>query len=76
MEKDTENQILEELRSINKSLEHLNRKIDGADDRGDEKPGFLLWDVIKSLLIGIFIVGPALAVTVTMVLVLYSWFFG
>lgn len=40
MEKDTQQQILEELKVINQSLENLHHKIDERDR--DAKPGFVI----------------------------------
>lgn len=57
MEKNTEIQILNELKNINKSIEELNNRIDNIDSDG--KPGLIIWDLVKSLLIGDFILGPA-----------------
>lgn len=74
MEKDTEQRILEELKNINKSLDNINNKIDEVDKDG--KPSFIIWDLIKSLLIGIIIVGPAIAVAIIVFQFLYSWLFG
>lgn len=74
MENNTEKQILEELRNINKSLEHMDSKIDPIDRGG--KTGFIVWDIIRSLLIGVVIVGPAIAVTIIVFQILYSWLFG
>ncbi|MFA9557588.1 hypothetical protein ACERII_09810 [Evansella sp. AB-rgal1] len=74
MEKDTENQILNELKNINKSLHDINIKIDNIDSEG--KPTFILWDVIRSLLIGVFIVGPAIVVVVVIIQIISSWIFN
>ncbi|WP_461182660.1 hypothetical protein [Virgibacillus kimchii] len=74
MEKDTEEQILQELKHINTSLEHINSKLEDADK--DDKPSFIISDIIKSLLIGIVIVGPALAVVVIGFFIVYNWLFG
>ncbi|WP_087974954.1 hypothetical protein [Oceanobacillus rekensis] len=74
MEKDTEQQILEELKDINKSLENMNNMIEEVDRDG--KPSFIIYDLIRSLLIGIVIVGPAIAVVIIVFQVLYSWLFG
>lgn len=57
MEKNTEIQILNELKNINKSIEELNNRIDNIDSDG--KPGLIIWDLVKSLLIAVFILGPA-----------------
>ena len=74
MENNTEKQILEELRKINKSLEHMDNKIDTLEEEG--KPGFIIWDIIRSLLIGVVIVGPAISVAIIVFQVLYNWLFG
>lgn len=58
MEKDTEQQILEELKDINESLQDINKQ------GNDKKISSLVFDVIRSLLIGVLIVGPALAVVI------------
>ncbi|WP_181350868.1 hypothetical protein [Thalassobacillus sp. CUG 92003] len=68
MEKETERQILNELNNINQSLQDMNEKIDN-----DSKPPSIIWDIIKSLLIGVFILGPALAVVVGIFQILASW---
>ncbi|MCP3032476.1 hypothetical protein LF817_14205 [Halobacillus sp. A1] len=68
MEKETEDQILNELKNINKSLEDMNEKIDS-----DGKPPFIIGDIIKSLLIGILILGPAIAVAIGIFQILGSW---
>ena len=73
MENNTEQQILEELRDIKASLEHMDNKIEALEE---EKPGFIIWDVIRSLLIGVVIVGPAIAIAIILFQVLYSWLFG
>lgn len=74
MEKDTESQILDELKNINKSLQEMNIKIDNIDSDG--KPPFIIWDIIRSLLIGVFIVGPAIVVAVVIFQIISSWIFN
>lgn len=74
MENNTEKQILVELRRINKSLEKMDSRIDTLD--GDGKPRYIIWDIIRSLLIGVIIVGPAIAGAIIVFQVLYSWLFG
>ncbi|MCP3027083.1 hypothetical protein [Halobacillus sp. A5] len=65
MEKDTEKQILEELRNINQSIQNVNSK---------EKESYpTVYDIIRSLLIGILIVGPAIAVVIGVFQLLGSW---
>ncbi|RDI42185.1 hypothetical protein [Falsibacillus pallidus] len=56
MENNTEKQILNELQKISHALKELNEKLE------EDKPSFVLWDMLKSLLIGLFIVGPGIAV--------------
>lgn len=60
MGKDTESQILDELKKINRSIQNMNEKINHIDSDG--KPPIIIWDIIKSLLIGAVIVGPSIAV--------------
>jgi len=74
MQNDTEKQILNELRNINNSLEHMNNKIDTLEKEG--KPGSIIWDVMRSLLIGVVIVGPAIAVAMIVFQIIYSWLLG
>lgn len=74
VENNTEKQILEELRNINKSLKHMDNKMDTLE--GEGKPNFIIWDIIRSLLIGVVIVGPAIAVAIIVFQVLYNWLFG
>ncbi|MDL4839747.1 hypothetical protein [Aquibacillus rhizosphaerae] len=73
MEKDTERQILEELKNINRSLQGMNEKIDSIDDEG--KTSSIIWDIIKSLLIGFLILGPGIAVAMGLFQLIHSWFF-
>ena len=68
VDKNTESEILSELKNINKSLQDMNKKIDDSDG----KPS-LIWDVIKSLLIGVFIVGPGIAVAIGIYQIISSW---
>lgn len=56
MDKNMEKQILDELKNINQSLQEVNNQND------DKKPSSLIYDVIRSLLIGFLIAGPAIAV--------------
>lgn len=74
LEKETEIQILNELKSMNKSLQEMNEKIDNIDSDG--KPASLLWDIIKSLLIGVFILGPAIIVVMSLFQLIGSWLFN
>ncbi|WP_431802317.1 hypothetical protein [Halobacillus andaensis] len=65
MEKDTEKQILEELRNINQSIQDVNSK---------EKESYpTVYDIIRSLLIGVLIVGPAIAVVIGVFQIIGSW---
>ncbi|KAB2336602.1 hypothetical protein F7731_09565 [Cytobacillus depressus] len=73
MEKDTENQILNELKNINKSLQDINKRVDNIDSES-ERP-FGIWDVLKSLLIGVLIVGPAIIVVITIFQIAGTWVF-
>lgn len=52
----------------------MNEKIDAIDKGG--KPAFNLWEIIRSLLIGVCIVGPGLAVAIVVFQVIYSWLFN
>lgn len=74
MENETEKQILNELKSMNKSLQEMNEKIDNIDSDG--KPSSLVWDIIKSLLIGVFILGPAIVVVISLFQLIGSWLFN
>ncbi|MDQ0298251.1 hypothetical protein J2S78_000659 [Salibacterium salarium] len=74
MEKDTESKILDELKNINKSLHNMDKKINDIDSDG--KPPIIIWDIIKSLLIGVFIVGPSIAVVLIIFQVISSWMFN
>jgi hypothetical protein len=74
MEKETEQQVLKELKSINQSLEKINSKIDEIEKDG--KPGFVLGDLLKSLLIGVLVIGPVIAVIIVASQVVGSWLFG
>ncbi|MUV38796.1 hypothetical protein JNUCC1_02667 [Lentibacillus sp. JNUCC-1] len=58
MEHNTEEQILEELKNINKSLDHLNEKMDLIERDEDTSTTS---DILKSLLLGLLLVGPAAA---------------
>ncbi|WP_157052458.1 hypothetical protein [Ornithinibacillus contaminans] len=66
LEKNTEEQILSDLQEIKQSLQELNAR-SASEQEG--KPSTILWDIIKSLLIGVCILGPALAI----VLVLFQY---
>ncbi|UOR10644.1 hypothetical protein [Halobacillus amylolyticus] len=69
IERDTEKQILEELKNINQSLQDIN------EGNNDEKSP-LIFDIVKSLLIGVLIVGPAIAVVMVFFQVLGIWMFN
>ncbi|MCF6409799.1 hypothetical protein [Pseudalkalibacillus salsuginis] len=56
MERNLEKEILDELKSINQSLQKLTEK------NNEVKQPSILIDIVKSLLVGICIVGPAIAV--------------
>ncbi|UOQ92737.1 hypothetical protein MUO14_20320 [Halobacillus shinanisalinarum] len=70
MERDTEKQILEELKNINQSLEDIKEK------NNDIESSPIIFDIVKSLLIGILIVGPAIAVVMVIFQILISWMFN
>ncbi|MDY7043290.1 hypothetical protein RVS70_03645 [Virgibacillus sp. M23] len=74
MENSTERQILEELKNINKSLQHRSNKIDDMENGG--KPLFIIGDILKSLFIGVLIVGPAIAVAIVAFQVISGWQFN
>lgn len=65
MEKDTEKQILEELEKMNQSLQEVKQN-------DSKEPSSLIYDVIRSLLIGLLIVGPAMAI----VIVIFQYIIG
>jgi hypothetical protein len=73
MEKNTENQILDELKNINYSLQYMNKRIDTFDSGG--KRPFILWDILRSMLIGVFIVGPAIVVVIIILQIVGTWLF-
>lgn len=73
MEDNTENQILEELKSINKSLEQMNEKIDHIDSDEDTSTS---GDILKSLLVGLILVGPVAAIIVVVWQVIQNLFFS
>lgn len=70
MEKETENQIINELKNISQSLESINIKL----EESEKKPWF--WLSVKSLLFGIFIVGPVIAVAMGIIMVISNWLFN
>ena len=74
MEKNTEQQILEELKTINKSIQEINSKIDDLDRDG--KPISILWDMLKSFVIGILIVGPVIAIVIILIQIIGNWTFN
>ncbi|GEL08759.1 hypothetical protein [Salisediminibacterium halotolerans] len=65
MEKETEQQLVEEMQQLNQKIDRIEARLDD-----EEKPLPLLWLVIKSLAAGVFVVGPILAV----IFVLFSYF--
>ncbi|MGP4081111.1 hypothetical protein ACTWQL_14475 [Pseudalkalibacillus sp. R45] len=67
MEKSTEKQILEELKSINQSLQSLKA------EATEVKQPPLIVDILKSLFIGVCVVAPALAILYGIMLILGSW---
>ena len=74
MEKNTEQQILEELKTINKSIQEINSKIDDLDRDG--KPISILWGMLKSFVIGILIVGPVIAIVIILIQIIGNWTFN
>ena len=74
MEKNTEQQILEELKTINKSIQEMNSKID--DLNRDGKPISILWHMLKSFVIGILIVGPVIAIVIILIQIIGNWTFN
>lgn len=70
MEKNTEKKILEELKNINNSLEEINEKIDYINAGGDEST---LWDTLKTLLIGLILVGPVVAIILVIWQIIQNW---
>ncbi|NRD79039.1 hypothetical protein HPT25_16900 [Bacillus sp. BRMEA1] len=69
MEKETEKQILNELKNISQSLESINIKL----ENNEEKPFYTVWLIVKSLLIGIFVVGPAIVIVIGIFMIIISW---
>jgi hypothetical protein len=69
MEKDTEEQILDELKNMNRSLQSINTKL----EESKENPNQTFFGPLKSLLFGLFIVGPAIAVVWGILLLLDGW---
>ncbi|MFC7063434.1 hypothetical protein [Halobacillus seohaensis] len=70
MDESKEDQILQELKNINQKLD--NRE---SHDDLDGKSGNIIFDIIKSLLIGTMIIGPALAVVIVVVPYIFNWLF-
>ena len=66
MEKNTEDQILRELQTINQSLKVMS-------ESQEVKPGWELLGMVKALLLGILIVGPGIAVGYGILQILSSW---
>ncbi|MCD5324439.1 MULTISPECIES: hypothetical protein [Pontibacillus] len=73
MEKNTEDQILNELKNINHSLQEINEIIDN-EESGRKGPS--LTDILRSLLTGVFIVGPAIVVVILIFQILGAWIFN
>ncbi len=71
MEKDTEEQILDELKNINGSLQSINTKLEESEENPNKFQTF--FGPLKSLLFGLFIVGPAIAVVWGILLLLDGW---
>ncbi|WP_163527233.1 hypothetical protein [Halobacillus ihumii] len=69
MEKDVEKQVLEELESINQTLQDMN-------ENNKKKNPPILFDILKSLFVGVFVVGPIIAVVIVVVQILGSWVFN
>ena len=67
-------QILEELKTINKSIQEINSKIDDLDRNG--KPISILWGMLKSFVIGILIVGPVIAIVIILIQIIGNWTFN
>lgn len=65
IEKSTEEQMLEELKSI-------NRRLKAMEDEGDERPSVVIFDMVKSFFTGVLIVG-VIAVGFGLLQVLSSW---
>lgn len=74
MEKDTEKQILNELENINKALQDIHKKLD--TQKNEEERPFGIGDILKSLLIGVFVVGPAIVVIVAIIMIVGYWITG
>ncbi|WP_408009930.1 hypothetical protein ACJROX_06435 [Pseudalkalibacillus sp. A8] len=67
MEDNTDKKILEELRSINQSLKEI------MENQQEVIQPPILNDTVKSLFIGVFIVGPAIAILYGLFQILGSW---
>ncbi|MCA0987447.1 hypothetical protein [Guptibacillus algicola] len=65
IEKTTEEQILEELKSI-------NRRLKAMEDESDDRPSSVVFGMVKSFFTGVFIVG-VIAVVFGLLQVLGSW---
>ncbi|QST01403.1 hypothetical protein IMZ31_07555 [Pontibacillus sp. ALD_SL1] len=74
MEKNTEDQILNELKNINNSLQDINEKID--NEKGESKGPSLVSDILRSFLQGVFIVGPAIVVVIMIFQITGDWIFN
>ncbi len=63
--------ILDELREIKRSLWDVHRRMDELEKK--QKKPFLLWDIIRSLLIGLFAVGPAIIIVMVLWQFVLNW---
>ncbi|SES01531.1 hypothetical protein SAMN04487944_11527 [Gracilibacillus ureilyticus] len=71
MEKNTETQILNELKMVNQKLNEMNWKLDDIDSESRTS----LWNIFRSLLIGILLVGPCIAIAIGLLQIVYTWIF-
>jgi hypothetical protein len=62
---DSEKQIIKELKNINQSLDSIQERLDESEGKSAS-----IFDPIKALLIGLFIVGPVIAIAYGIILVL------
>ncbi|WP_335872129.1 hypothetical protein [Bacillus sp. 2205SS5-2] len=67
MDTDKEQQIMDELQIIKHTLQELK------DETNNDKPPHILLDIVRSLLIGLFLVGPAAVGIIGLILVIGSW---
>ncbi|PFI61263.1 hypothetical protein CN918_22625 [Priestia megaterium] len=52
--------VTQELAKLQQRVEHLEERMEKADSK--QSPLRSLWEAIRSILIGLFIVGPAAAI--------------